>query len=283
VTESITAPAAPALPGHAPDRPAAGAASLAFAGVHYVRDGRSILCGVDWVVRPGERWAVLGPNGSGKTSLLRLASLYERPSSGTVDVLGGRMGRVDVRSWRRRIGLTSAALTDQLRPHLAARDIVVTALHAALEPWWHAYDDDDGARPHAALARVGMDGFAGRAFATLSSGERQRVLLARALMTEPGLLLLDEPTAAMDLGGREQLVATLDALAADPCSPPMVLVTHHLEEVPARFTHALLLRGGEIVGKGPIDGVLTDERVSAAFGLAVAVSRVGGRWAARAG
>jgi iron complex transport system ATP-binding protein len=224
---------------------------------------------------------VLGPNGSGKTTLIRIAALRLHPSVGEVDVLGERLGRVDVRELRSRVAFASAALADDLRPTLLAGDVVMTARRGALEPWWHTYDDEDRAVTRARLADVGCEGFEDRTFGTLSSGERQRVLLARCLATDPGLLLLDEPAAGLDLGGREELVATLARLALDPAVPPTVLVTHHLEEIPPGFTHALLLRSGSIVAAGPLGEVLTSELVSTTFGLPVAVDRAGDRWSAR--
>ncbi len=188
--------------------------ALSLRGVRLVRDERVILADIDWTVRPGERWVVLGRNGSGKTTIVRIASLYLHPSAGTVDVLGERLGRTDVRVLRRRIGLASAALARELRPTLSALDVVMTAKNAALEPWWHRYDDADRARALQQLDRFGIAAYADRTFGTLSSGEQQRTLLARTLMTEPGLVLLDEPTAGLDLGGREELVGALTVLAA---------------------------------------------------------------------
>jgi len=185
-----------------------------------------------------------------------------------------------VRRHRERIGLTSAALADQLRPTLRAEDVVVCALHAALEPWWHTYGDEDRAKARAELDRMGCGALADHEFGTLSSGERQRVLLARTLMGGPGLLLLDEPAAAMDLGGREDLVNSLDTLAADPSAPPVVLVTHHLEEIPSRFSHVLLLRDGKVVAAGPLEDVLDAPTLSRCFGLDLEVARQGGRWQA---
>jgi iron complex transport system ATP-binding protein len=263
-----------------PDAPAPPA--LRLSGVTLTRDGTTILDGVDWTVRPGERWAVLGPNGSGKTTLLRVASLYLHPTTGEVDVLGRRLGRVDVRRHRARIGLVSPALADLLRRDVRVLDVVVTAREAALETWWHSYGDEDRAAALALLARTGVEGLADRAFGTLSSGERQRVLLARSLWGEPGLVLLDEPTAGLDLGAREDLVARLAGLAADPTTPPTVLVTHHVEEIPAGFTHALLLRAGRVVARGPIAEVLAAGPLSEAFGLALVLDRRDGRYAARA-
>jgi iron complex transport system ATP-binding protein len=197
-----------------------------------------------------------------------------------VDVLGQRLGRVDVREWRTRIGLSSAALADQLRAGLDAVDVVMTAKHAALEPWWHSYTDEDRKRARTFLDRLGVGALAERQFGTLSSGERQRVLLARTLMTDPGLVLLDEPNAGLDLGGREELVTALAALAGDPDSPPSILVTHHVDEIPPGFTHVLLLRDGRVHAAGPIDATLTAEHLSATFGLALRLERRDGRFSA---
>lgn len=244
--------------------------------------GQTVLRGVDWTVAQGERWVVLGANGSGKTTLLRVVSLYHHPTTGTVRVLGETFGRVDVRSLRPRIGLASAAMADLIGPTVTARDAVMTARHGALEPWWHTYTDDDRARAEALLDRFGVLAHADQAFATLSSGERQRVLLARTLMTDPELVLLDEPTAGLDLGGREDLVARLARLAADRGTPPLVLVTHHVDEIPPGFTHALLLRSGRVLAGGPIDAVLVDDALSEAFGLSLRVEQRDGRWSARA-
>jgi iron complex transport system ATP-binding protein len=215
---------------------------LSLRGVGLVRDGRALLDGIDLSVQAGERWVVLGPNGSGKSTLLRIAALQLHPSAGSVTVLGAELGRVDVRRHRQRIGWASAALADALRPELTALEVVMTAKHGALEPWWHTYDQEDRAAALGCLERLGVAGLSGRTFGTLSSGERQRVLVARTLMGSTGLVLLDEPTAGLDLGGRESLVAGLDALAADPSSAPVVLVTHHVEEIPPSFTSVLLLR-----------------------------------------
>jgi len=251
-------------------------------GVSLAYGGTPVLDHVTWAIGPEERWVVLGPNGSGKTSLMRVLALYEHPSAGEVTVLGGRLGRVDVREHRRRIGLASAAMGALLHPRVSALDAVMTARRGALEPWWHRYDEADRAAAHRQLERFGVAHLADHAVGTLSSGERQRVLLARALVTDPGLLLLDEPTAGLDVGGREALVADLGRVAVDPATPPLVLVTHHLEEVPAGITHALLLRAGRVLAAGPAEVTLTAPALSDCFGIELAVGRDGDRWWARA-
>ena len=259
---------------------AAPAVALALRDVSLVRDGRALLDRVTWTVAAGERWVVLGRNGSGKTSLVRLASLYLHPSSGEVEVLGQILGRCDVRELRKRIGVASSSFAQQLRPQLTALEVVMTAKHAALEPWWHRYDDADRGRAADQLTRLGVGDLAGRELGTLSSGEQQRVLLARTLMTDPGLVLLDEPTAGLDLGGREELVASLAALARDPSSPPVVQVTHHVDEIPPGFTHALLLRRGRVLAAGALDETLTAEALSACFELTLVLERRGRRYGA---
>lgn len=250
-------------------------------GVGLDRGDRAVLDGVDWEVRRGERWVVLGRNGSGKTTLARIATMHEHPSRGTVDVLGQRLGRCDVRALRTHVGFVSAAFADLLRPRLDAVDVVVCALHGALEPWWHDYTDADRRRARDQLDRLGVGDLAGRAVGTLSSGERQRVLLARATMADPELLVLDEPCAGLDLPGREELVSALDRLAAPDGVPAWVLVTHHLEEIPSATTHVALVRDGRLLAAGPIADTLDDAALSACMGLDVRVVRHGHRWAAR--
>jgi iron complex transport system ATP-binding protein len=254
--------------------------ALQLTNVGLTRDETMILRDINWTVGDGERWIVLGANGSGKTSLVRIASLYLHPSTGTVDVLGQRLGRVDVRRHRRRIGVVSASFADLLRPGLTATEIVMTAKNAALEPWWHTYDRADRTRAAELLDRLGCASLADHPFATLSSGERQRVQLARTLMTDPGLLLLDEPSASLDLGGREDLVRRLSALAADPATPAMILVTHHVDEIPAGYDHVLLLRDGRVLAAGAIGEVLTSASLSDCFGIDVTLERRKGRWSA---
>ena len=255
---------------------------LVLRGVGRRIDGAQLLRGVDWEVCEGQRWVVLGPNGSGKTTLVRIATMWEHPSTGVVELLGERLGRTDVRRLRARVGFTSAAMADMLRPSLTAAEVVMTAKHAALAPWWHTYDAEDAGRAREAMGRVGCGHLAGRRFETLSSGERQRVLLARALSLDPGIIVLDEPNAGLDLGGREQLIVTLSDLAADPAMPPLVLVTHHADEIPDGFTHALLLREGEVLAAGPMDATLTSANLSECFGLGLELERRHGRWSARA-
>jgi iron complex transport system ATP-binding protein len=245
-------------------------------------DGRDLLGPLDWTVAADERWVVLGPNGSGKSTMARVAALQLHPSRGEVEVLGERLGHTDVRTLRRRVGYAAAALADMLRPALTALDVVMTARYAALEPWWHTYTDDDRAEALDRLGRLGIAAFASRQFGTLSSGERQRVLVARTLMGDVGLVVLDEPAAGLDVGGREWLVAGLDDLAADPTTPATVLVTHHLEEVPPSFTHALLLKDGRVLAAGTLEETLTSAALSETFGLPLVVERRGPRWAANA-
>ncbi len=250
--------------------------------VSVVRDGRALLDAVDWTVKAGERWALLGPNGAGKTTLLRLAGSSLWPTSGRIEILGQRLGHVDMRVLRRRIALVSPAVARSLRPGQPALDVVLTGRYAALETWWDDYSEGDRRQAADLLADAGFggDSFAARPFGLLSEGERQQVLLARALMGRPELLLMDEPAAGLDLGARERLLGRLSELAADPPVPPLVLVTHHLEEIPVGVTHAALLRDGRIVAQGLVDDVLVDASVSGAFGVEVAVERRNGRWSA---
>lgn len=260
-----------------------GVPALELRGVGVRRDGRWILDAIDWTVAPGERWAVVGPNGSGKTTLLRVASTYLWPSRGSVAVLGERIGMVDARILRERIGYVSAALAAEIDPALDALAIVVSARRAALAPWWATFDAADEASAAAALERLGLAGLERRTFGTLSSGERQRVLIARTLVRDPDLLLLDEPAAGLDLGGREALVDRIGALADDRGLGAIVLVTHHLEEIPAGFDRALVLAGGRAVAGGAIGEVLADPVLSSAYGLPLRVVRSDRRFTARAG
>ena len=246
------------------------------------RGATTILDAISWHVTDGQRWVVLGPNGAGKTTLLQIASARMHPSSGTASVLGSRLGTVDLFELRPRIGVASAALADRILPSERVLDVVLTAAYGMTGRWREQYEALDHERARVLLDVFGVGPLAERTFGTLSSGERKRVQIARALMTDPELLLLDEPAAGLDLGGREELLGALTELARDPRSPVMVLVTHHVEEIPAGFTHALLLRDGQVAAAGPLADVITAERLSATFGLELEVERHGDRWSARA-
>lgn len=242
-------------------------------GVTVTRAGRDIVDCVDLEVRAGERWVILGPNGCGKTTLLRTMSLYLHPSRGEIAVLGRALGTFDIRPVRPRIAYVSASLATELRPALTAEETVMTGKNGALETWWHEYSDADRARARDCLDRMGVGALAERPLGSLSSGEQQRVLLARSLMTDPIAVLLDEPSARLDLGGREQLVAVLDSFAQGNPDLPTVIVTHHVDEIPVSTTHAMLMRDGRCVALGPVADVLGPGTLSQCFGLDLAVER----------
>ncbi len=252
-----------------------------FRGVMLRRGDRLLVGPVDWQVELDERWVVIGPNGAGKTSLLRIAAAMEYPSGGTATVLGERLGRVDMAELRQRVGLSSSALAQRVPDSELVRDLVVSAGYAVLGRWRESYDDVDYDRAVDTLESVGAEHLTDRTYGTLSEGERKRVLIARALMTDPELLLLDEPAAGLDLGGREELVARLSDLAADPDSPALVLVTHHVEEIPPGFSHCLILSEGQVVAAGLLNDVMTAENLSTAFGQSIAVDVIDGRYFAR--
>lgn len=252
-----------------------------FREVSLRRDGRTLVGPVTWQVELDERWVVIGPNGAGKTSLLRIAAGMEHPSSGAAFVLGERLGRIDVSEIRQRVGLSSSALAQRIPDEEIVRDLVISAGYAVLGRWRENYDEVDVVRAIDTLESVGAEHLADRVYRTLSEGERKRVLIARALMTDPELLLLDEPAAGLDLGGREELVARLADLAADPDSPALVLVTHHVEEIPPGFSHCLVLSEGGVVAAGLLADVLTGETLSEAFRQSIAVDTVDGRYFAR--
>ena len=275
----------PSAPRPLIDRGSPAAPPVSFSGVSVVRDGRAVLDAIDWEVGLGERWVVLGPNGSGKTTLLQVAGARFRPSSGTVSVVGGRLGRSDLREVRARVALVSGATARALLPSLTAQEVVVTGRDAALYPFAGRYTEADWAAADRMLRRVmGPEKVppGDAPFGVLSEGERQQVLIARALMCAAELLLLDEPAAGLDLGARERLVTRLGALAADAAVPALVLVTHHLEEVPPGFTHAALLSRGRLLAAGRLEEVLTAPLVSQCYGVRVHVERNDGRWWARA-
>jgi iron complex transport system ATP-binding protein len=246
------------------------------------RGNADLLRAVSWWVAANERWVLLGPNGAGKTTLLNLAGARLFPTDGIVRVLGETLGRVDVNELRTRIGLTTVALHDRIPPDEVVLDVVRTAAWGVVGTFREQYHSLDTDRARMLLDQFGVGALAGRGYGTLSEGERKRVQIARALMTDPELLLLDEPAAGLDLGGREDLVRRLAALAADPQAPALVLVTHHVEEIPPGFDHALLLRKGTVVAQGPIHAVLTSENLSATFDTPLQVSYAGGRFTARA-
>jgi iron complex transport system ATP-binding protein len=256
-------------------------AVLELADVTVRRGDATLLGGIDWRVEEDERWVVLGPNGAGKTTLLQVCSAQIHPTSGVVGILGEVLGTVDVFELRPRIGLTSAALAERIPRQERVHDVVVSASYGVIGRWREHYDDLDHERARELLTEVGAERLADRTFGTLSEGERKRVQIARALMTDPELLLLDEPAAGLDLGGREDLVSTLSVLAGDEASPATVLVSHHVEEIPPGFTHALLLREGSVVAAGPLEEVLTEEVVSSTFGMPLSLRHEDGRYAAR--
>jgi len=253
---------------------------LRLVGVSVRRVGRTILGPLDWTVGAGERWVVIGPNGSGKTTLVQVASTNLWPTTGSVEVLGSTIGRVDARELRRRVGYASAAQDPAFDPVLTARDVVMTARYGALAPWWHAFDDADRARAETLLGRLGVTSLADREIGLLSTGERRRVQIARALMPDPELLILDEPAAGLDVGARETLVRDLGRLATRERPAAIVLVTHHVEEIPSGFEHALVLGEGRIAGAGQIDDVLGGPAPAAAFGVPLRIDREAGRFRA---
>jgi iron complex transport system ATP-binding protein len=257
------------------------AAVVEFAEVSVRRGQATLLDSVSWSVAEGDRWVVLGPNGAGKTTLLQVAGAMIHPTSGVAGILDEVLGTVDIFELRPRIGLTSAALAERIPPGESVQDVVVSASYGVLGRWREEYDTLDHERADHLLIEVGAKHLAHRSFGTLSEGERKRVQVARALMTDPELLLLDEPAAGLDLGGREDLVAMLSALAMDPESPATVLVSHHVEEIPPGFTHALLIRDGRVVASGPMESTVTEQTLAETFGMALDLSLLDGRYSAR--
>jgi iron complex transport system ATP-binding protein len=248
-----------------------------------VRRGTAwILSDLTWRVEDDQRWVLLGPNGAGKSTLLSIAATRQHPTTGSARILGETMGMSDVFDLRPRIGLVGAGLSESISARERVRDVVLTASWGMTGRWREEYDAADARRADRLLHLLGVADLAERRFGTLSDGERKRSLIARALMSDPELLLLDEPAAGLDLGGREQLVGRLSAMALDPTAPTTVLVTHHVEEIPLGVTHALLLRDGRSIAQGPVEAVLVNEALSAAYGLPLEVQRRDGRWAARA-
>ncbi|HUW77830.1 MAG TPA: ABC transporter ATP-binding protein [Candidatus Nanopelagicaceae bacterium] len=254
---------------------------IELADVDVIRDGKLILSGLNWSVEDDQRWVVLGPNGAGKTTLMQILSGNLFPSNGEVTLLGARLGTVDIFELRPRIGVCSAALAERFPADELVADVVLTAAWGYVGRWRERYDLWDRSRALALLRALGVDHLADRTFGTLSEGERKRVQIARALMPDPELLLLDEPAAGLDLGGREDLVGRLGKLTQDPLAPVSILITHHVEEIPPGITHALVLKDGLMAGSGPIDQVLTSRVLSAAFGLPISVEHRNLRWFAR--
>jgi iron complex transport system ATP-binding protein len=253
---------------------------LKLRGVSVRRDASLLLRNIDWEAHEDERWIVIGPNGAGKTTLLQVAATMMFPTEGTVDVLGGRLGEVDVFDLRPRIGLASAALAERVPAGEKVIDLVLTASYAILGRWKEEYDSADVTRAVELLDALGCAHLIRRRFSTLSEGERKRVQIARAMMPDPEMLLLDEPAAGLDLGGREDLLRRLSVLARDPKAPMMVLVTHHVEEVPDGFTHAMLLRRGSVLAAGPIGEVFTARNLSRCFGIPLEIEYRQNRWTA---
>jgi len=250
--------------------------------VSLVRDSKPILDRIHWTVEDNQRWVIIGPNGAGKTSLLRIAAAQIHPSLGTAQILGETLGEVNVFELRTRIGFASSALAAHIPNSETVLDAVMTASYAVTGRWNESYDDIDERRARRVLAEWHLQDFADRAFGTLSDGERKRTQIARAVMTDPELLLLDEPVASLDLAAREQTIKIIGAYASAPSAPAIVMVTHHLEEIPAGFTHALILQNGKIFAAGEIEHTITSDKISEAFGLPITVDVADGRYRARA-
>lgn len=255
---------------------------ISLKNVTVVRGGKKILDAVDWSVDESERWVIVGPNGAGKTTLLRILAAQIQPSGGEATILDEHLGAVNVFELRTRIGFASSALAARIPNSETVLDAVMTASYAVTGRWNEKYEDIDERRARRVLTEWHLGDMAERAFGTLSDGERKRTQIARAVMTDPELLLLDEPVASLDLAAREHTVKTIGDFASSPAAPAIIMVTHHLEEIPAGFTHALLLRDGAVYAAGPIEHTLTSTKVSEAFGIDVTVDRVGSRYTARA-
>jgi iron complex transport system ATP-binding protein len=250
-------------------------------GVTVIKDGHRLIEGVDWTIRAGERWILFGANGSGKTTLMEVVSSYLFPARGSVHLFGHKLGKVDVRKVRTRIGYVGPAPTQLVRTTFPGIEIVLTGLHASfVDTRWHTYEDADWERARECLRTLHAERLADREFGTMSEGEKKRVLIARSLMSSPDLLLLDEPGSGLDLGARERLVDSLAALAASPESTPVVLVTHHVEEIPPGFDHIIMMSGGKLVTSGHIEEVLTPEALSRTFDMNLDLEKRNGRWRA---
>jgi iron complex transport system ATP-binding protein len=255
---------------------------LEFSDVSVVRNGNPILNSVSWTVDSAERWAVLGPNGAGKTTLLQIASASMHPSKGTATILDDTLGKVDVFELRTRIGFASTAMARRLPADETVLNVVLTAAYSVTGRWNEEYESIDTTRAMRVLAEWKLDHLAERLFGSLSDGEQKRVQIARAVMTDPELMLLDEPAASLDLGAREELLQLLSGYANAPDAPAIVMVTHHVEEIPPGFTHAVLIKEGALTASGPIDDVLNAANLSLTFGLELEVTKTNGRFSARA-
>jgi len=255
---------------------------LEFSNVSVVRGGTRILDQVNWAVQPEERWVILGPNGAGKTTLLQIAAAAMHPTSGVATLLGERLGKSDVFDIKPRIGLASSAMAKRIPADEVVLDVVLTAAYAVTGRWNEVYEEVDVNRARRVLGEWKLSAFDDRRFGTLSDGEQKRVQIARAVMADPEVLLLDEPAASLDLGSREELLQLLGGFASNPKSPAMVMVTHHVEEIPPGFSHVLLLAGGAVTAAGPIGEVLTGENLTGTFGLPIELTEANGRFAARA-
>jgi iron complex transport system ATP-binding protein len=245
------------------------------------RGDRTILGPLTFAIKPGERWVVLGPNGAGKSTLLQILATRFFPTSGSVHLLDKEMGKVDLAELRTRIGICGALISEDIPESEVVRDVVLTAAYAILGRWNEAYDLWDESRAVALLTTFGVRDLADRTYGTLSEGERKRVQISRALMADPELLLLDEPASGLDLGGREDLLRRFSEFASDPLAPASILVTHHIEEIPAGTTHALILKDGQVAISGPVAEVITSQHISAIFEFPITVVHEGERFFAR--
>ena len=251
---------------------------LKLTSINKTESDSKILDDINWEVNIGENWIVFGPNGSGKSSLLNIASMNLHPSNGDVELLGHLLGKSDLRLLRSRVGFMSKALESRFRTNIKTLEVVVTGLTGATEPWWDTFTSSDWERARELLKLVGCESKSDQSFGSLSTGEKQRAMIARTLMPQPEIFFLDEPTAGLDMGGREELLTVLANLVNEKTSPPMVLVTHHLEEIPSDFSHILLLREGKIIDSGIMNEVLTPENILKCFDLKVSINKTSGRW-----
>ena len=255
---------------------------LTFRDVTVTRNGKAVLNSINWSVLPDERWVILGPNGAGKSTLLQIAATSLHPSSGEVVILGETLGHSDLAQLRPLLGFSSTTLARRIPESEIVLDVVMTAAYAVTGRWNEEYEEIDERRARRVLAEWKLEHLAERTFGTLSDGEQKRVQIARSVMTDPEMLLLDEPTASLDLGGREELLQLLSGFASDSASPAIIMVTHHVEEIPRGFNRAMLLKDGECVAQGPLSEVLTSENLTETFGVAVTLTEDGGRFSARA-